>query len=72
MEKLVSVKPGINDHFVNEEATSFLEKFEVESREIFVHYKEIAKEINLKEGMNIADVGAGTGLFMEEFERIVK
>jgi predicted methyltransferase len=45
------------------EVESWVGKFERESREIFVKRLEIVDAIGLEPGMNVADVGAGTGLF---------
>jgi len=58
-----SVRPGINDPFEKPTPTEFLEKFEVESREIFAKRNEIVSAAKIKPGSIIADVGAGTGLF---------
>lgn len=58
-----SVKPGINDNFVNPDVDRFIQMFEGESREIFKHRNEIVAVLGLKPGMNVADVGAGTGFF---------
>jgi len=61
-----SVRPGINIPFLNDDPPEkFLEKFEVESREIFVKRKEIVDVLNLEKGMVVVDIGAGTGVFME-------
>lgn len=61
----VSVKPGINDPYLNpdlqvEEWTS---RFEVESREVFASRAAIVDALNIEPGMDVADIGAGTGLF---------
>lgn len=58
-----SVRPGINAPFEKPKPSEFLEKFEVESREIFAKRNEIVSAIQLTPGMSIADIGAGTGLF---------
>jgi predicted methyltransferase len=62
-----SVKPGINDPFKNPDVKEFTKKFEVESREVFTHRKEIVAACKLKPGLVVADVGAGTGLFTRLF-----
>lgn len=66
-----SVRPGINDPFQNPDLDGFLKKFEVESREIYLHRNEIVKACKLKEGMAVADIGAGTGLFTRLFAKEV-
>src|SRR5262245_34057180 len=66
-----SVKPGINDPFKDPDLKEFLAKFEGESREISTHRKEIVAACQLKPGLVIADVGAGTGLFTRLFAKEV-
>jgi ubiquinone/menaquinone biosynthesis C-methylase UbiE len=60
-----SVKPGINDSFLNPEldVDSYVARFEVESREIYVERKGLTAAVGLEAGMAVADIGAGTGLF---------
>jgi ubiquinone/menaquinone biosynthesis C-methylase UbiE len=69
-----SVKPGINTNFLDPklDADTFVKRFETESREVFAKRSAIARACGLKEGMAIADVGAGTGLFLDFFARDVK
>lgn len=62
-----SVRPGINDPFKNPDLKEFVETFEGESREVFAKRERIAAAVGLKPGMDIADVGAGTGLFSRIF-----
>ncbi len=64
-----SVKPGINDKFVDPamKVAEWTEKFETESREIFLHRDQILAAAGLKPGMRVADIGAGTGLFTLPF-----
>ena len=67
-----SVKPGINDSFLSAtSADGFVERFETESREIAAHRDDIVAAVGLREGQAVADVGAGTGLFMEPFAQAV-
>lgn len=70
----VSVKPGINDNFTNPnlDVDSFVKRFERESREVFAKRSAIARAVGLKPGMAVADIGAGTGLFVDFFARDVK
>jgi ubiquinone/menaquinone biosynthesis C-methylase UbiE len=41
----------------------FVERFEVDSREIYARRREIVEAIGLRPGMAVADIGSGTGLF---------
>ena len=66
-----SVKPGINNPFKNPDVKKFVETFEGESREIFVQRERIAAVCDLKPGMQVADIGAGTGLFTRIFAKKV-
>lgn len=59
-----SVNPGINDHYKNiPDVQTWVNRFEVESREIYRERMKIMEALELTNGMRVADVGAGTGLF---------
>jgi ubiquinone/menaquinone biosynthesis C-methylase UbiE len=62
-----SVAPDINKAFRKPDIADFQGKFEKEGREAFEHRDEIVKACKIQEGMQIADVGAGTGLFSRLF-----
>lgn len=64
-----SVKPGINKDFLDPalDVTKYEQRFEVESREIYAQRARIAGLLQLQEGMSVADVGAGTGLYTMMF-----
>lgn len=66
-----SVRPDINLPFQNPDLPGFLKKFEIESREVYNHRKEIVAACKFKEGMTVADIGAGTGLFTRLFAKEV-
>jgi SAM-dependent methyltransferase/predicted peroxiredoxin len=66
-----SVKPGINDSFRDPDLKEFQGKFEIESREVFARRKEIVAACQLKPGLTVADIGAGTGLFTRMFSDAV-
>jgi SAM-dependent methyltransferase len=72
-ERTESVKPGINEQFLNPElrVEEWVERFETESREVFTAREEILEALGLEEGMRVADVGAGTGLFTGLFSQQV-
>lgn len=62
-----SVKPGINDAFRDPNVDEFVGRFEVESREVYTRRKEILAACEIRPGMVVADIGAGTGLFTRLF-----
>jgi predicted methyltransferase len=66
-----SVKPGINKNFEDPDVEDWIAKFEREGRDVYDHRQEILKACQLRKGMAVADVGAGTGLFTELFARRV-
>lgn len=69
-----SVKPGINDPFLgatDADIAEFVGIFEGESREIAAAQKGILAALDLKPGMAIADIGAGTGLYEPAFSKAV-
>lgn len=68
-----SVKPGINDSFLDPDLSvqEYVGRFEGESREVFANRKALADAIGLEPGQAIVDVGAGTGPFMELFANAV-
>ena len=45
--------------------------FESESREVFAQRDEITRKLELRPGIAIADIGAGTGFFVELFAELV-
>jgi ubiquinone/menaquinone biosynthesis C-methylase UbiE len=59
--------PKINEPFKNPDLKGFIKKFESDEREVYARRKEIVAALELKPGMAIADVGAGTGLFTRLF-----
>jgi len=60
-----SVKPGVNAEFLKLDlkVTQWVERFEHEGREIYDQREAIVKAADLRRGMSVADIGAGTGLF---------
>ncbi len=66
-----SVKPGINEKFLDPElkVDEWLKRFEVESRETFHERHKVIEACGIKKGMAIADIGAGTGLYTRLFSK---
>lgn len=62
-----SVKPGINDSFQDPNVNQFVERFEREGREVYDLRKEIVEACEVRPGLVMADIGAGTGLFTRMF-----
>ncbi|QDU28526.1 Ubiquinone/menaquinone biosynthesis C-methyltransferase UbiE [Anatilimnocola aggregata] len=66
-----SVAPGINKPFQKPDVGEFQGKFEKEGREAFDHRDKIVEACQVRAGMAVADVGAGTGLFTRLFVPLV-
>jgi ubiquinone/menaquinone biosynthesis C-methylase UbiE len=66
-----SVKPGVNKNFEKPDAEQWAKRFEREGREPYDKRDAIVKASQVKPGMSVADVGAGTGLFTRLFARQV-
>lgn len=69
-----SVKPGINDPFLDataEDIETFVGMFEGESREIASASDGIMAALNIQPGMDVGDIGAGTGLYEPMFNAAV-
>ena len=66
-----SVNPGINDSFREPDVSEFIDRFEVESRELFHRRHEIVAACQIQPGLTVADIGAGTGLFTRLFSDAV-
>ena len=68
-----SVRPGANEVFLAEDldVDRFVAIFQGESREVFVSREQIVEVLDLSPGMTVADIGAGTGIFLRAFDREV-
>jgi SAM-dependent methyltransferase len=68
-----AVPPAINKDFLdpNLSVEDFIKRFEVESREVFANRAEIAKSLELKSRMAVADIGSGTGAYLSTLTDIV-
>ena len=60
-------RDDINARFRNPDVDQSIKNFEGESREIFQKRDEILAACGLRPGLDVADVGAGTGLFTRLF-----
>lgn len=71
--KPTTVPDGINKRFLDPDLNidEWVKRFEIESREVYAQRKTIVKSLNLKPGHAIADIGAGTGLFLAPFSKAV-
>lgn len=66
-----SVAPDINRHYENADYQQWVGTFERAGREVYDKRAEIVAAVQVKPGMAVADVGAGTGLFTRLFAREV-
>jgi predicted methyltransferase len=66
-----SVRPGINKPFETPKVETFVGQFEREGRDAFDHRDAILEACQIKPGMAVADIGAGTGLFTRMFSKAV-
>ena len=64
-----SVKPGLNERFLDPEldVSEWLGRFEIESREVYAARKKVLQICDIKRGMDVADIGAGTGFYSRLF-----
>jgi len=64
-----SVRPGINEKFLDPKlnVAEWMERFEVESREVYSARKEVLAATGIRQGDKVADIGAGTGLYSRLF-----
>ncbi|NOQ78749.1 MAG: methyltransferase domain-containing protein [Gammaproteobacteria bacterium] len=62
-----NVNPGINNYYYDAKFEKWLETFESPGREVYDKKEAILHEVQIKPGMRIADIGAGTGLYSIAF-----
>jgi cyclopropane fatty-acyl-phospholipid synthase-like methyltransferase len=72
-QRAANLPDGINDGFLNPEMNpeEYIQRFEIESREVFACRAEILKALQLTPGHSVADIGAGTGLFLQPLSNSV-
>lgn len=66
-----NVRPGINDYYYDASFKQWLNTFERPGREVFDKKEAIIRALQIKPGMKIADIGAGTGLYTIPFAQQV-
>jgi len=68
-----SVRPGINDDFLGEKVdmARWVNTFEGEAREIATQKQAIVASMKLRKGQDVADVGSGTGAFVDALAEAV-
>jgi ubiquinone/menaquinone biosynthesis C-methylase UbiE len=59
--------PKINEPFKKADVKGYIKKFESDDREVYKRRDEIVDALDLRPGMAVADIGAGTGLFTRLF-----
>ncbi len=67
-----SVKPGVNKPYDKPNVEKTAKSYERENRDVVEKRDEIVAACQLKPGMTVADIGAGTGLFTRPFAAKVK
>ncbi len=66
-----SVRPGINAYYENPDWQQWVSTFERRGREVYDRRHAIVDASGVRQGMTVADIGAGTGLFSRLFAQRV-
>ncbi len=66
-----NVNPGINKPMVDPDYEIWVQRFERPGREVFDQREIIVNAANIQTGMDIADIGAGTGFYTRLFASTV-
>jgi predicted methyltransferase len=67
-----SIRPGINRHFEDPDWQRWVNTFERTGREVYDQRHAIIAASQVRPGMTVADIGAGTGLFTRLFAPAVE
>ena len=67
-----NVNPGINEYYYDAEFENWVSIFETPGREVYDKREAIVAALELKAGMTVADIGAGTGLYTRLFAKQVE
>jgi ubiquinone/menaquinone biosynthesis C-methylase UbiE len=62
-----SVRPGVNRHYEDPDWRQWVRAFENPGRELYAKRHAIVAATDIRPGMQVADIGAGTGLFTRLF-----
>ncbi|QDV33143.1 class I SAM-dependent methyltransferase [Tautonia plasticadhaerens] len=62
-QEIPGATPELNRSFQEPDVGQYVERFESESREVFTRRREVVAALGLRPGMDVADIGAGTGLY---------
>ena len=66
-----NVSPGINRDYYDAEFEHWVNVFEQSGREVYDKRHEVVSALDLKPGMAVADIGAGTGFYSLLFAKEV-
>jgi ubiquinone/menaquinone biosynthesis C-methylase UbiE/protein tyrosine phosphatase (PTP) superfamily phosphohydrolase (DUF442 family) len=69
LEQGAASRASINERFLDPDldVDAFVQRFEIDNREVYACRQQILRAMNLKPGQQVADVGAGTGLYTRLF-----
>jgi ubiquinone/menaquinone biosynthesis C-methylase UbiE len=71
LAEVQSVRPGINAYYENPDWQQWVSTFERRGREVYDRRHAIVEASGVRQGMTVADIGAGTGLFSRLFAQRV-